>query len=169
MIVNKNKVVSISYSLHVNAKDGELVEVVEKDKPMQYIHGTGTMLESFESQIEGLKAGDSFDFMIKSEDAYGEASDEAIVNLPKSIFEVDGVIDEDLLVVDNVIPMQDKDGNHYNGIVLEVSDDEVQIDFNHPLAGDDLFFTGNVIEIREASNTEIEHGHVHGEGHHHHH
>jgi FKBP-type peptidyl-prolyl cis-trans isomerase SlyD len=53
--------------------------------------------------------------------------------------------------------------------VLEVSDDEVQIDFNHPLAGDDLFFTGNVIEIREASNTEIEHGHVHGEGHHHHH
>ncbi len=168
MIVNKNKVVSISYELRINAKDGELVEVVENDKPMNYLHGVGSMLESFEFQLEGLKKGDVFDFMILAADAYGEESDEAIVDLPKTVFQVDGEIDEEMLVEGNVIPMQDKDGNHYDGIVLSITDEMVQLDFNHPLAGDDLYFTGKVLDVREATKTELEHGHVHGEHDHHH-
>ena len=167
MTIDKNKVVSISYELRVNAKDGDLVEKVEATKPMEYLHGVGGMLESFEEKLAGLKADDTFDFMLKTTEAYGEASETAVMDVPKTVFEVDGKIDENLLKIDNVIPMQDKEGNSYNGIVLEIADETVKIDFNHPLAGDDLFFTGTVLTVREATETEISHGHIHSGGHHH--
>jgi len=169
MIINKNKVVSISYELRVNAKDGDLVEKVEASQPMLYLHGAGTMLEGFEAKLAGLKKDDTFDFMLESAEAYGDASEEAVMDLPKSVFEVEGQIDEDLLVLDNIIPMQDKDGNSYQGLVIDIKEDTVTLDFNHPLAGDSLFFTGTVIEVRDASAEELAHGHVHQPGGHHHH
>ncbi len=161
MNITKDKVVSLSYQLRINGEDGEIVEEVTDQKPMAFIYGAGIMLPKFEENLEKLSQGDDFKFHLKSEDAYGDVKQEAIVDLPKHIFEVEGKIDEGLLKVDNVIPMQDQEGNRLHGVVREVKPETVKMDFNHPLAGEDLFFTGKVENIRDASKEELEHGHVH--------
>lgn len=163
MTVDKNTVVSVSYELRANDSQGEIIEVTEKVHPFEFIFGSGYTLEKFDEKLKGLKAGDAFSFVLSADDAYGQINEDAVLELPKSVFEVDGEIEEGLLEVDNVVPMQDKDGNHYEGIVLEVADDYVVLDFNHPLAGEDLCFTGEVIGVRAATQAELEHGHVHHE------
>ncbi len=163
MIIDTNKVVALKYELRVNSKDGQLVEKVDTDRPLQFIYGIGNMLKEFETNIGGLKTGDSFDFSINADEAYGQKSDDMIVGLSKDIFKVDGKIDENLLVINNVVPMRDQQGNHLNGKIIEILDDTVKMDFNHPLAGDDLFFKGEIIDIRDATENELSHGHIHTE------
>lgn len=158
MVISNEKVVSLTYQLKVDDKE---VETVKEDKPLVFLYGAGQMLPKFEENLEGLKAGDEFKFEIACDDAYGKASEEAVLDLPKNIFEVEGKIDEGLLQVGNVIPMQNNEGQKFNGVVLEVKDDAVKMDFNHPLADDDLNFTGKVIEVRDATKEEMEHGHAH--------
>jgi FKBP-type peptidyl-prolyl cis-trans isomerase SlyD len=161
MIISKEKVVSLVYQLRVDNKDGDIVETVEKEKPFVFLSGAGLMLPKFEENLNGLKAGDNFEFTLKCEDAYGLASEEAVMDLPKNLFEVDGNIEDGLLTEGNVIPMQNNEGQKFNGVIVEVKDEAVTMDFNHPLAGDDLYFTGSIIEVREATKEEIDHGHVH--------
>ena len=163
MNISKNKVVSLSYELRLESKDGEIIETVNADRPLVFIYGTGGLLPEFERNIADMKTGDKFAFLLTSENAYGPAVDEALVEIPISAFMVDGEIDNDLLVEGNAIPMTDSDGNRLNGIVAEVKDNSVIMDFNHPLAGDDLFFTGSVVDVREATPEELKHGHVHGD------
>ena len=88
----------------------------------------------------------------------------AVVNVPKSIFMVDGQIDENLLKLGNTVPMMDAEGRRMNGKILSIDEEAVQMDFNHPMAGNDLFFKGQVSEIREATEEELNHGHVHAGG-----
>jgi FKBP-type peptidyl-prolyl cis-trans isomerase SlyD len=158
MVISNEKVVSLTYQLKV---DGKEVETVKEDKPLVFLYGAGQMLPKFEENLKGLKAGDEFKFDIACDDAYGQATDEAVIDLPKNIFEVEGKIDEGLLQEGNVIPMQNNEGQKFNGVVMEVKDDAVKMDFNHPLAGDDLSFTGKVLEVRDATKEETEHGHAH--------
>jgi FKBP-type peptidyl-prolyl cis-trans isomerase SlyD len=163
MNIDTNKVVALKYELRVNAKDGQLVEKVENDRPLEFIYGTGNMLQDFESNLTGLKVGDSFDFSINAENAYGQVNNDMIVDLPKDIFKIDGKIDENLLVLNKIVPMRDQQGNHLNGKIIEILEELVKMDFNHPLAGDDLYFTGEILNIREATETELSHGHLHYE------
>jgi len=160
MAIDKQKVVSVTYQLSVNDSDGEVVETVDKEKPLTFLYGVGNMLEKFEENIKGLNEGDNFNFKIPSEEAYGEASEDAIVDLPIDTFKIEGEIDYDLLKEGNYIPMQDQEGNRLDGIVLEVGEEKVKMDFNHPLAGDDLYFKGQVVSIRDASEDEINQGYV---------
>ncbi len=160
MAIDKQKVVSVTYQLSVNDFDGEVVETVDEEKPLTFLYGVGNMLEKFEENIKGLNEGDNFNFKIPSEEAYGEASDDAIVELPIDTFKIEGEIDYDLLKEGNYIPMQDQEGNRLDGIVLEVGEEKVKMDFNHPLAGDDLFFKGKVLSVRDASDEEINQGYV---------
>jgi len=90
------------------------------------------------------------------------------VEVPKSIFETDGKIPDGLLEIGNMIPLTDQDGNRFQGSVAWMRLDKVKLDFNHPMAGVDLFFTGHVEMVRDAEPAELEHGHVHGDGGHHH-
>lgn len=161
MTISNEKVVTLVYELRVDNSEGDIVETVKEDKPFVFLYGAGLMLPKFENNLDGLKAGDKFEFTLKCEDAYGLASEEAVMELPKNIFEVEGVIEEGLLEEGNVIPMQNNEGNKFNGVIMEVKDETVTMDFNHPLAGDDLHFEGSIIEIRQASKEEVEHGHVH--------
>ena len=163
MIIAKDRVVSLSYELKL-AGNGEIVEQVNNNNPLTFLLGHGNLLPKFESNLSGLKIGDGFDFVLKSDEAYGIISDEAIVDLPKTVFAVDGEVDNNLLTVGNVIPMMDQGGNRFNGRVLEVSSEQVKMDFNHPLAGKDLHFKGEVVDVREASQEELEHGHIHQSG-----
>jgi len=161
MIVEKNKVISLSYELKV---EGQTMENVGADAPLQFIFSTGNLLPRFEEYLDGLQIRDSFDFELKSEDAYGPVNKDAIVDVPMKAFEVDGKVDQELLKVGNHIPMLDQSGNRLNGLVVQIDSDLVTMDFNHPLAGNDLHFKGKVEEIREATSDELEHGHVHSPG-----
>ncbi len=155
MEISRNKFVTLSYVLRLNGFEGEIVEETSEDKPLEFIFGTGRMLQMFEEKLEGLKVGEDFNFKLTADEAYGQVNEEAKVEIPKNIFEVDGKIDEDLIKVGNMVPMQDAQGNRLNGIVLDITDENVKMDFNHPLAGDDLYFAGSITEVREATDSEM--------------
>lgn len=156
MKISPNKFVSLSYDLNVGEGDEkELMEKATPEQPLEFIFGTNSMLEAFEKNVDGLAQGDSFDFVLTPDQAYGEYDDDHLVDLPRNIFEVDGKMDESVVFEGNTIPMMDSNGNRLNGSVVSVSDDVVKMDFNHPLAGETLHFTGNVLSIREASAEEI--------------
>jgi len=122
---------------------------------LSFVFGSGLMLPKFESQLEGLEVGKSFEISLQDVDAYGELDENAIVDLPKHIFFVDGEFDEEMIAEGNTVPMMSTSGQKLNGIVLEVTDDTVKMDFNHPLAGENLFFKGEILEVREATEEEI--------------
>jgi len=155
MQIDNNKVVSLTYDLEV---DNEIIQSVNAEQPMEFIFGTGYLLPKFEAQILGKKAGENYDFTLCASDAYGEENPEAIVELPKNIFEVDGKIEEGLLSVGRVLPMQDSDGNRLNGSIDEIKEDTIVMNFNHPLAGAELHFSGKVIAVREATEQELSEG-----------
>lgn len=156
MKISPNKFVTLSYDLNVGEGDEkELMEKATPEQPLEFIFGTNSMLEAFEKNVDGLVEGDTFDFVLTPDQAYGEYDDEHLVDLPKNIFEVDGKMDESVVFEGNTIPMMDSNGNRLNGSVVSVGDDTIQMDFNHPLAGETLHFTGNVLSVREASAEEI--------------
>lgn len=170
MQISPNSVVYITYQLAFPDENGQpdIVEIVEEKEPMVFIHGLSGLPEAFEANLLNLQTGDTFDFTIQAEDAYGNVDPEAIISLPKSIFNVEGQNADEVLVVGNFIPMTDEQGNRMQGMVVSIGDDHVMMDFNHPLAEKDLIFTGKIINVREATTEELDHGHVHGEGGHHH-
>lgn len=168
MQINTNKVVTLSYKLS-NHSTGEKIEETSPEQPMVFLFGAGQLIPEFEQNIEGLKAGDPFEFSITAENAYGTASDDNIVNIPLDVFKnEEGVIDTNEIKVGAVLPMSDNEGNMLRGTILDISDADVRMDFNHPLAGTNLHFSGNIEDIREATEDELAHGHVHGPGGHQH-
>ncbi|MCC9167029.1 FKBP-type peptidyl-prolyl cis-trans isomerase [Pontibacter harenae] len=170
MKIDKNKVVSLTYELRIDNEKGEqsLVEVANEEQPMVFIYGMSGLPDQFEENLNGLNTGDSFDFKLDSDDGYGDIDENAVVELPMQVFQVDGSVPDNMLEAGNFIPMADSEGNQLQGRVAEVKDDSVIMDFNHPLAGKELHFKGKVENVREATPEEIDHGHVHGEGGHHH-
>ncbi|MCY1722369.1 FKBP-type peptidyl-prolyl cis-trans isomerase [Prolixibacteraceae bacterium Z1-6] len=153
--IGKYKMVKLTYDLRVDDEKGEMVEQATIERPLEFLYGAGMMLPKFESELAGLKQDQDFQIKLAKNDAYGEVNNDAIVELPKSVFLVDGKIDDELIKVGNTVPMMSSNGQRMNGLVLEITDEAVKMDFNHPLAGEDLFFTGKVVEVREASDEEV--------------
>ncbi len=155
MKVEKNKMVSLIYELRESNSDGRLIEALDETRPLTFLYGTGRLLPVFESNINSLDKGDIFRFELNSDMAYGEKREEMIVNVPIAVFETDGKINEDICQVGNEVPMMDTEGNPLNGIINEITDTHVKMDFNHPMAGLDLFFSGKIIDVREATTEEL--------------
>jgi FKBP-type peptidyl-prolyl cis-trans isomerase SlyD len=155
MKIENNKMVSLTYELRENDHDGKVIEVVERERPLNFIFGTGKLLPAFESSLNDLSEGDPFSFALTSADAYGERSEEMIVGVPVSVFHSEGKIDENICFVGNVVPMVDGSGNNLNGQIIAIESDHVTMDFNHPMAGVNLYFSGNVIGVREPSEEEL--------------
>jgi FKBP-type peptidyl-prolyl cis-trans isomerase SlyD len=164
MVVANNKVVSLTYELRVNDSNGDVIEKVDRNSPLTFLYGTGSLLPKFEDYLAGLKVGDSFDFNLSSEDAYGTFDEGSVIQIPLQAFEIDGKVDYELVKVGNKIPMQDGDGHRLTGVVKTVDVDTVVMDFNHPLAGNHLFFKGEITEVRQATDEELTHGHAHYPG-----
>jgi FKBP-type peptidyl-prolyl cis-trans isomerase SlyD len=160
MNITKNKVVSLSYELRVDGDEGEILETVDAAHPFVFLFGSDGLIPGFERHLENLKTGDPFAFLIKCEDAYGQALEEAVVEIPKTVFFADDEIDNGILFEGNTVPMIDSDGNRLNGVIEEVKTDTVIVDFNHPLAGDDLYFSGTVVDVRDATSEELKRGNV---------
>ena len=155
------KVISLTYELRSGSAQGDIIETAEQANPAQFLFGTGNLIPEFENQVAHLNQGESFEFTIPSDQAYGPVSQEAVVDLPKSVFVIDGELATDMLEIGNMVPMRDQEGNPLNGRVMEVGEETVKMDFNHPLAGIDLHFKGEVLESRDATDEEVSHGHVH--------
>lgn len=158
-----NKVISVEYSLYKNTADGEMIESTIGNAPLYFISGIGQMIPEFEANIVGLSVGDSFSFGIKAENAYGERAEDAVIELSQEMFMDNGQLAKEV-AIGNVLRLEDQNGYVHPGKVIAIGTETVTVDVNHPLAGQDLYFTGNVLGIREATKDELDHGHVHGEG-----
>lgn len=168
MNIQKDMVVSVSYQLHEQGFEGPMVEKTTAENPLTFLFGSGSLLADFEDNLAGLATGDNFQFKIEAANGYGLVNPQAVVDLPMDTFVVDGAVASDLLVVGKVIPMQDQHGRRLQGKIVAITDTTVKIDFNHPMAGKDLYFKGQVEQLRAATPSELEHGHAHGPGGHQH-
>jgi FKBP-type peptidyl-prolyl cis-trans isomerase SlyD len=153
--IGKYSMVTLTYDLRVDDEKGEVVEQATETQPLEFLYGAGAMLPKFESHLAGLREGEPFTLKLAKQDAYGELNEDALVELPKHVFLVDGKIDEELIKIGNTVPMMSSNGQRLNGLVLEINDEVIKMDFNHPLAGEDLFFAGKVVGVREASEEEV--------------
>ena len=154
--MESNKFISVSYQLY-DITDGksDLIEQTSDERPFIFVSGMGVTLPAFEEQIVNLAKGESFDFTLTPEQAYGAHYAERVIELEKEIFTINGQFDAQHVQVGAIIPLQNEDGNRFNGVVLEIGDSKVKIDLNHPLAGKILNFKGEITESREATAEEI--------------
>lgn len=166
MKIEPQHVVSLTYDLYVDQPDGaeSLVESATEEQPLTFLFGVGQMLPKFEENLSTLSTNDTYDFKLTAEEAYGEHDEEAVANLPIEMFQ-----GADLPQIGAILPLQDNQGNHFQGQVVSVAEDSVIVDLNHPMAGQPLHFKGKIINVRPATAEELAHGHAHGpDGHHHH-
>ncbi len=165
MKIAPNHVVSLTYDLY-SPKDGTeaLVESATQEQPLTFLFGVGQMLPKFEENLSTLSTGDNYDFTISAADGYGEVDENAIANLPKDMFN-----GADLPEIGSILPLQDNNGNRFQGQVVSIAEDAIIVDLNHPMAGQSLHFKGVILNVRPATPEELSHGHAHGpDGHHHH-
>ncbi|MGW5110284.1 FKBP-type peptidyl-prolyl cis-trans isomerase [Nocardia sp. NPDC004123] len=161
MSIAADKVVSIEYTL--KADDGEVLDTSVGEAPLVYLHGADNIVPGLEQALEGKSTGDELVVVVEPEDAYGEYLAELVSAVPRDMFE--GV---DELEPGMEFHAEAPDGDSQIVIVRQVEGDEVTIDANHPLAGQRLHFTVKVVDIRDASEDELAHGHPHGEDDHDH-
>ena len=154
---NPNKYISVNYKLYTSApgEEPELVEETAEGDPFIFVSALGMTLDAFEAQIVPLMVGDNFDFTLAPNDAYGEYDEAGKQALPRKVFEINGKLDSRFIFEGAVVPLSSADGARFNGTIVEIGEESIVVDLNHPLAGKSLNFVGNVVESREASNEEI--------------
>jgi FKBP-type peptidyl-prolyl cis-trans isomerase SlyD len=156
MLISANKVAAIHYTLTDN--DGKILDSSAGRDPLYYIHGIGNLIPGMEEGLEGKKKGDKFNIKVSPEKGYGVKDDNLTQQVPRSAFGDQKV----------EVGMQFQTNQGGVVTVTKVGLESITVDANHPLAGVELNFAVEVIEIREATSEEISHGHVHGAGGHHH-
>ncbi|KIA91502.1 peptidylprolyl isomerase [Pedobacter kyungheensis] len=161
MNISPNSVVALTYELHTTNEEGQqvFVEKADQENPLVFLYGVGMMLPKFEEHLAGLKTGDEYGFELSAEDGYGAIDPGAFADLPKTMFTEAG---GELPNVGDVIPLQDNNGNQFRAGVTAVHEDTVSVDLNHPMAGKNLVFNGVILNVREATQDELAHGHAHG-------
>ena len=154
---NKNKYISVMYKLYTDGQDGkaELIEETAEGDPFIFVSALGMTLDAFEAQIVPLQAGEEFDFTLVPDDAYGDYDEAGKQALPRNVFEINGKLDSRFIFEGAVVPLTSGDGARFNGTIVEIGDEKITVDLNHPLAGKSLNFKGKVVETREATNDEI--------------
>lgn len=153
MNIKKNKVVTIDYSLRNAA--GKLLDSSDGSQPLIYLHGNGNIIPGLEKYLEGKKVGESLSCTVPASEAYGERDDSLVFKVPRKDFGDNAEVSPGMQ-----FEAQGEEGTQIVSVV-EVAGDEVTIDANHPLAGEALHFDVKVLNVREASEEELKHGHVH--------
>jgi FKBP-type peptidyl-prolyl cis-trans isomerase SlyD len=160
MQISENTVVSIHYTL--KNSQGDILDSSSDAEPLTYLHGAGNIIPGLENELSGKSLGDKLEVEVEPDLAYGQRRDELIQKVPRQQFE--GI--DDLQTGMRFHAQSD------NGIqvitVTEIEEEQVTVDANHPLAGEKLFFAVEITDLREATEAEIEHGHVHQDGQHEH-
>ncbi len=156
MKIAKNTVVTVGYTL--TDPEGHVLDTSRGRGPLAYLHGTGGLIPGFERELEGRAAGESHNFTIPAAEAYGEKDEQLVQQLPRHLF---GGAPE--LQPGMQFQAQTPAGRQVITVV-EFNEETVTVDANHPLAGVPLTFDVEVLEVREATAEELEHGHVHQAG-----
>ncbi len=159
--VQDGLVVGLDYTLRLD--DGEVLDSSEGQEPLAFIQGAGGLVEGFAQAIYGLKIGEEKAFVVSPAQGYGEYKPEATMLVPASAFP-EGLVPE----VGMSLNLQGQDGGVRPATIVEIGDEGVHLDLNHPLAGKTLHFHVKVLALREPTTEELEHGHVHSGDHHHH-
>ncbi len=155
MNIDKNTVATLVYSIHLNDAYGKLIEDAQKE-PKELVFGFDKMISGFEDKLMGMNSGDDFSFNLRPDESFGDFREDMLVSVPKTAFMVNGKLRDDLMVVGNGISMMDNNGRPMKGIVKEILDESIKMDFNHPLAGESLFVVGKVLNIREITAEDLE-------------
>ena len=152
----KNKYVAVSYKLYTNDENGRhLIEETKEGQPFSFISGFGFALDKFEQIITNTPQGEGFNFKLTTDEAYGDYHEDYVNDLDRSVVSIDGRFDGEHIYKDAIVPLQNEEGQRFNGRVVEVGNEKVKIDLNHPLAGEELHFEGSVLENRDATEAEI--------------
>ncbi len=159
LTVQDGQVVSMEYTLHV---DGEMIDSSAGHEPLEFLQGAGNIIPGLEDELYGLEVGEAKNVIVAAEDGYGILDPDAFIDVPREQFPA-----EIPLEIGVELQVQDEDGQPMLARIDRVDDDNVRLDFNHPLAGKELVFDVKIVALREASEEEMEHGHVHDAGHHH--
>jgi FKBP-type peptidyl-prolyl cis-trans isomerase SlyD len=158
--VENGVVVSMEYTLKI---DGEVIDSSEGQDPLEFLAGYGNIIPGLENEMIGMKVGDSKDVVVEPADGYGEYDEEAFMDVPRDQFPADMPVEEGL-----ELTVRDDEGQARYARIESVEGGTVRLNFNHPLAGDELHFNVKVVSLREPTEEELDHGHVHqGDGHHH--
>ncbi|HAX45881.1 MAG TPA: peptidylprolyl isomerase [Nitrospina sp.] len=156
-MVEKNKVISLSYYLK-NAQ-GEELDRTDTEKPLEYLHGKGELVPGLENALDGMKIGDKKEVTVKPEEGYGEVLADLKMEVERKMFPADQKI-----AVGMQFMAELGDGRKHPFNVMGINDDKINIDGNHPLAGQILYFSVEIMGIRDAKPEELAHGHSHGDG-----
>ena len=157
--VQNGVVVSMEYTLKV---DGEMIDSSEGHDPLEFLSGYGNIIPGLENEMIGMKVGDSKDVVVPPAEGYGEYDEEAFMDVPRDQFPKDMPVEEGL-----ELTVRDDSGQGRYARIESVEGGTVRLNFNHPLAGDELYFNVKVVGLREPTAEELDHGHVHAGGHHH--
>lgn len=157
--VQNDVVVSMEYTLRV---DNEVIDSSIGQDPLEFLAGHGNIISGLEREMIGMKVGDSKDVVVTPADGYGEYDEEAFMDVPRAEFPQDMPVEEGL-----ELTVRDDSGEARYARVDNVEDETVRLNFNHPLAGDELHFNVKVVGLRAPTEEEIDHGHVHQAGHNH--
>ena len=154
LLIGDNSVVSMHYKL--TDASGEVLDSSDGGEPLTYLHGAGNIIPGLENALVGKVAGDSLKVEVPPAEGYGEIRQELMQVVPREAFQ--GV---EQLEPGMAFQAQGQDGSTRQIVVREINGDEIMVDGNHPLAGVDLHFDVQVVEVREASEEEVAHGHAH--------
>jgi FKBP-type peptidyl-prolyl cis-trans isomerase SlyD len=159
--VDNDTVVTLEYTLTV---EGEVIDTSKGSEPIQFIQGQQQIIPGLEKQLYGMSVGDTKEVVVSAEDAYGELDPENYAMIPRDQFPPEIPVQPGIQ-----LELTDEKGERVGARISEVEGDNVRLDFNHPLAGKALHFDVEVVDVRQATEEEIEHGHVHelGDDHHH--
>src|SRR5450432_488031 len=160
-VIKDGEVVSLSYTLKLS--DGDVIDFSEADDPLEYLHGADNIIPGLEQQLTGLKVGDEKSVEVAPADGYGVYDPEEVEVVERKLMPKDVQ-----LKLGMVLQIEDEEGTLSEAFVREITPNDVKLDFNHPLAGQRLFFNVKVLGVREATAEEIAHGHPHGAGGHDH-
>lgn len=163
MNISKTNFVQAHYRLREDNQEGVVIEETFDKEPLGFVFGVGMMIPGFETEIEGLTIGDKKGFAVVAEDAYGLYNDDNVVSIPLENFG-DEETRAEHLIVGKQIALQDNMGQQHIGTVEAIEGEHAKIDFNHPMAGNDLFFEVEIVAIRETTSDELSQMGVNFEG-----
>ena len=156
--IGEDTVVTLEYTLTVN---GEVVDTSEGGRPIQFIQGQQQIIKGLEDELYGMSIGETKDVIVEPEAGYGDVDPENFAEIPRDQFPSEIPLEPGV-----ELELKDEDGEIIDARIISVEDDVVRLDFNHPLAGEQLHFQVKIVDLREATPEELDHGHVHdGENH----
>lgn len=147
MVAKEGSRITVKYKLFIDDPSGDLIEETTSEEPYTFVLGSGEQFEAFDKKMNGLNKGDVFSFSVACEEAFGEVDEEAIVDVPKNAFEHEGKVDDSIFELYKVLPMKDDEGNEFSGVIIALNEESITMDFNHPLAGENIWFDGEVMEV----------------------